>query len=215
MTPSEVTAVADEEWKSAGANAQDCLIFSPQGRYLWLKIEFRGNGTHTPLLQRLRVHFPRSSYLENLPAVYQADPVSKDFLERFLSIFEHTFSGIEDQIENIGMLFDPDGAPVGDPAKDFLSWLAEWIDLVFLPDWSEETRRRLLRNAPELYRKRGTPEGLTLMIKLALDIDIRILRSALPAIPSGIRSLPMPINSAFLWARGSFNPTRPNAGCGF
>jgi len=171
----EVKALANDDWTSAEPNADDCLILSGPGRYLWLKIEFRGNGTDTPVLQRLKVYFPRITYMEYLPAVYQADPVSKDFLERFLSIFERTFSGFEEEIDDIARLFDPDGVPANGAPSDFLSWLAAWIDMTFLPGWSTETRRRLLRNAPELYRKRGTPEGLRLLLRLALDLDVRIL----------------------------------------
>jgi phage tail-like protein len=171
----DVKALADDEWNSVAANADDCLILSEPGRYLWLKIGLRGNGTDSPRLQRLKVYFPRLTYLEYLPAVYQADPVSKDFLERFLSIFERTLSGVEEEIDGIATLFDPDGVPAAGAPKDFLSWLASWIDMTFLPGWTTETRRRLLRNAPELYRKRGTPEGLSLLLKLALDLDVRIL----------------------------------------
>jgi phage tail-like protein len=170
-----VEALADDDWTSCELNAEDCLILSGVGRYLWLKIEFRGNGTDSPVLQRLKVYFPRLTYIQYLPAVYQADPISKDFLERFLSIFERTFSGFEEEIDGIARLFDADATPANGTNKDFLSWLAGWIDMIFLPGFSIETRRTLLRNAPELYRKRGTPAGLQLLLKLALDIDVRIL----------------------------------------
>ena len=138
---------------------------SGPGRYLWLKIALRGSGAETPELGGLKAHFPRSTYLEYLPAVYQSDPVSKDFLKHFLSIFETTLSGIEGRISNIWQYFNPEGVPDVEPPKDFLSWLAGSVGMTFEPGWTTETRRRLLRHSPELYCKRGTPAGLKLLIR--------------------------------------------------
>lgn len=170
LTPTEIDNLEDKDWQTGQLNAKDFLILSPPGRYLWIKIELESNELATPLLQNLKVYFPRQSYLQYLPAVYQADPVSKNFLERFLSIFETIFSGIEGAIDHISRYFDPDAVP-----KEFLLWLAAWVDMFFDPSWSLETKRQLLRQAPELYRQRGTPAGLKLMLRLALGIEVQIL----------------------------------------
>jgi phage tail-like protein len=172
----DIMAFDEADWQTGQTNAEDCLIFSPPGRYLWLRIELRGNGMDTPILRSIKAHFPRITYLQYLPAVYQSDPVGKDFLERFLSLFETILGGIEHRIDTLDELFDPDGAPVG-PGHDFLAWLAQWVDMSFEAAWPVETRRSLLRHAPELYRKRGTPAGLKLFLRLALGVDARILES--------------------------------------
>ena len=171
----EIRQLAPEDWQTGQTNAGNFLILSPPGRFLWLKIEFRGNGIDSPVLERLSIHFPRLTYLQYLPAVYQADPVSRDFLERFLSLFEDTLGSIEDRIDNMAQLFDPDGVPAA--PRDFLSWLAGWVGLEFIPGWSTETRRRLLHHAPELYRRRGTPGGLKRFLELALGVNVRILEN--------------------------------------
>ena len=150
---------------------EDLLILSPPGRFLWLKIKFVGNGTDTPIIKHLKAYFPRLSYLQYLPAVYQADPVSKDFLERFLSIFETVLGSVETKIDHIAEYFDPDGVP----DRRFLEWLASWVDMTFYQDWSLETRRRLLRHAPELYRQRGTPAGLKQILWLIFGVKVEIL----------------------------------------
>jgi phage tail-like protein len=170
LTLAEIQSLSKDDWETNQSNATDFLVLSAPGRYLWIRIEFRGNGVDTPAIRRFKVYFPRSTYLNYLPAVYQADPISKDFLERFLSIFEATNASIEEKIDHFSDYLDPDGVPA-----EFLSWLAGWVDMIFDPSWSEETRRRLLRNSPELYRTRGTPAGLKLLLKLALNIDARIL----------------------------------------
>jgi len=169
-TSEDISALDDKSWHTGQTNAKNFLILSPPGRYLWLKIEIKGNGVDTPVLRRLKVFFPRLSYLQYLPAVYQAEPASKDFLERFLSIFEEVFSSIEGKIKRLPQLFDPDGVP-----ENLLSWLASWVDMAFDPSWSVATRRQLLRNAPELYRRRGTPAGLKKFLWLALGVEVQIL----------------------------------------
>ena len=171
LLPSDIQALQPEDWHTGQINASDFLILSPPGRYLWLKIEFSGSGIDTPILRRLKAYFPRSSYLQYLPAVYQSDPVSKDFLERFLSIFETVLGSVETKIDRIAQYFDPDGVP----DRAFLEWLASWVDLTFYQSWSLETCRRLLRHAPELYRLRGTPAGLKRWLSLAFGVEAEIL----------------------------------------
>ena len=174
-TADQILALRPEDWQTGLSNASDFLVLSGPGRYLWLKIALRGSGAETPELGGLKAHFPRNTYLEYLPAVYQSDPVSKDFLERFLSIFETTLSGIEGRVSNIWQYFNPEGVPDVEPPKDFLSWLAGWVGMTFEPGWTTATRRRLLRHSPELYCKRGTPAGLKLLLRLALDIEVEVL----------------------------------------
>lgn len=166
----DILALEAEDWQTGQTNGQDFLILSPPGRWLWLRIEFKGNGVATPVLKGLKVYFPRITYLQYLPAVYQADPASKDFLERFLSIFETVSLSIEHKIDRFSQYLDPDGVP-----EDFLSWLSAWVDLLFDPSWSEVSRRRLLRYVPELYRQRGTSAGLKKLLELALGLEIKIL----------------------------------------
>ncbi len=170
LSADEIDALSHEDWRTGQTNGKDFLILSPPNRWLWLKVEFSGNGLETPLLEQLKVFFPRTTYLQYLPAVYQADPSSKDFLERFLSIFESTASSVEVKIDQIFRYFHADGVP-----DAFLTWLAGWVDMLFEPNWTPETRRALLRHAPELYRQRGTVAGLKAFLKLALGLEVQIL----------------------------------------
>lgn len=174
-SPEEIATLSPEDWQTGQVNGSDrlldCLILSPPGRFLWLRIEFAGSGTETPTLKRLKAYFPRLTYLQYLPAVYQSDPISKDFLERYLSIFETVLGSVEHKIDRLVSYFDPDGVP----DRTFLEWLAAWVDMSFYSSWSLETCRRLLRHAAELYRLRGTPKGLKLMLELAFGVKAEIL----------------------------------------
>lgn len=122
----------------------DFLVDSPPGRYLWLRVRFRGDGFATPVLAGVSVRFPRRSYLEHLPAVFSEDDAGRRFLERFLGVFQAEWDRLEDDIDTVPRLFDPAAAP----AK-ILDRLAEWLGASFPPGASEADKRRFLAALPK------------------------------------------------------------------
>lgn len=132
-----------------------------QGRYLWFKLILSGNEILSPVIKSITVFFPRTSYLDYLPAIYQEDSLSKGLFERFLAIFESIFFEIDFTIEHIGLFFEASGAP-----PEFLSWLGSWLAVSIDKDWPEDKKRLFIRNAVSLYKKRGTREGLEESIEL-------------------------------------------------
>jgi hypothetical protein len=74
----------------------DCLIQGGPGQYLKLTLTLRGNGSATPALRGIRIWYPRASWLQFLPAVYQEDDESASFLSRFLSILQTDFDGFDE-----------------------------------------------------------------------------------------------------------------------
>jgi len=156
---SQVTDPAFNQWKlcvKAGNDNPDCLVQSSPGRYLWLRLTFNSNGLNSPELRSMKVFYPRVSYLQYLPAVYQEDEKSRPFLERFLSIFQSEFDYLDRKIDRIWQLFNPGSIP----AKD-LNWLASWLAVVVNPAWSESKLRSMLKNAFQAQCMRGTVAGLT------------------------------------------------------
>lgn len=150
-----------------------------RGRFLQVRVVLLGDGRTTPELAALRVYASRFSYVDRyLPELYreglfgeEADQVlpptalqrstPEDFLERFLDNFEGILTSLEDRISSAYLLTDPRTTP-----EEALEWLGSWIGLTFDTGYPAERRRTLLRAAPELYRKRGTLQGL----RSALDI---------------------------------------------
>jgi phage tail-like protein len=139
----------------------DQLVQSPLGRYLWVRVTLTGGGDATPALRSLRVFYPRRSYLDELPRVYRRDPDMAGFLERFLSLFERVFTGVEDRWELFAREIDPDAAP-----PEVVDWLACLVDLAFDPTWPLERRRALVAEAISLYRTRGTVRGLERYVEI-------------------------------------------------
>jgi phage tail-like protein len=148
----------------------DALFRQAVGRYLQLKFKFSGDGLHTHKVRQPRIYFQRLSYLRYLPATYQEDADGRDFLERFLSIFESVSFEIEQEIAGVAKYFDPQAVK-----GEFLDWLGTWLAVLRDNNWPEKKRRELLKRAFHLYRIRGTLRGLQEMIELFTEGETSII----------------------------------------
>lgn len=120
--------------------------------------------------QPVTLQVAKVSWIRYLPAVYRPkgadDPV---FLRDFLWIFQQVLDTVNRRVDNVHELFSPNTTP-----PEFLSWLASWFAIAFDETMPEAHRRRILREAPLLFRIRGTRAALVRLVKLftGLDIDI-------------------------------------------
>jgi phage tail-like protein len=108
---------------------------------------------------------PSSRYMGDLPIPYQ----DSDFLGRFLQIFESIWEPLEQRQDHVEMYFDPRSCPA-----PFLPWLTSWLGLPFQGGWPEGRLRRLLAEATDLYRWRGTNYGLTHMLEVCAGVAARV-----------------------------------------
>ena len=114
-----------------------------------------------PPVQRPPHPASESIYSHFLPDLFQEN----DFLQRFLQIFEDIWEPLEQRQDHIELYFDPRTCPAS-----FLPWLASWLGLSFNAHWPEARRRRLLTQAIDLYKWRGTPYGLTRMLEVCTGL---------------------------------------------
>ncbi len=180
-----------------GLYGWDGLVRSVPGRYLWLRLELFSDGVSTPAIDNVVIEFPRISLRRYLPAVFGMEPVSADFTDRFLSLFDTTLRSIERKIDNLAHYFDPLSTPTTRDPKtgmDFLSWLASWIGLQLDRHWPEERRRRFLKESGKLFNLRGTREGLwrQLLIYLGMEPETICCAEDRPR----LRCHPRPLNCA-------------------
>ena len=160
-------------WADPENNAKDMLFKYKNGRYLWLKLALATYDEKVrPAVRQMKILYPRISYLRYLPAIYQDDPVSRDFLERFLSLYESIFSDLEIDISTVSQYFDPDTTPPG-----FLKWLASWVNIAIEDEWPEAMQREFIRQAARLYTIKGTVAGLSLFIEIYTGKPPTILES--------------------------------------
>ncbi len=106
---------------------------------------------------------PRSLYLNFLPALYR----EVDFIGRFLKIFEQAFEPAVQSLDVLWAYLDPLTAP-----QAMLPFLAHWVAWPMNPRWSIQKQRRLIRQAMEIYRWRGTRRGLRLYLHLYTDLPL-------------------------------------------
>lgn len=106
---------------------------------------------------------PLTRYLEFLPSIYR----EIDFIGRFLHIFEATFEPDIQTLANLWAYLDPRTAP-----KAMLEFLAHWVGWQIQPYLSLEQQRQLIRNAIEIYRRRGTRQGLRFYLHLATHLPL-------------------------------------------
>jgi phage tail-like protein len=180
LTNDQIQSLPEEVWETKQEaytlpdGLWDCLVRSGSGRYLWLRLRFRGNGHVTPLLKSIQIEFPRVSLRRFLPAVFGMEPSSTDLTDRFLSLFDATLRSIERTVDTLARYFDPLSTPTERDPKtgaDFLSWLGSWIGVSLDRHWPEAKRRLFLKRAGRLFDLRGTREGLWQQLLLFLEID--------------------------------------------
>lgn len=176
-----------------GLGTWETLFQAARGRYLQVRLVLQGDGRATPSLRAARVYYPRLSYVDRfLPALYQDDPASAVFTERWLANVEGFNTEIEGRIAFASRLFDPRTAP-----PETLDWLAGWVGLLVDPVWARIQARRLqaarppgavshghgipgsrpapdrrrlfVRFARKLYERRGTLDGIRFALILLLD----------------------------------------------
>jgi phage tail-like protein len=182
LSTGEIDVIDDGRWAtdqvldSTGKTTWDCLVTSDPARYLWLELTLGSDGVDTPVVHDAEVEFPRRSSLERLPGAYRSDADSTRFLDRFLSITDTVRASVVTALDDMPAIFDPDATPAGeDGDPDFLTWLAGWVGMADQEGLPIPRRRRLLRHAAELYRRRGTPEGVRMCLALFCGVEVRLL----------------------------------------
>jgi len=151
------------------------VVRNLSGRYLGVRIQLKGDGRNSPQIAGMRVYGPRFSYVQKyLPEIYHeakfppeadvdGDSTRRDFLERFVDIFESQFTRIEDRIANAYLLMRPESTP-----DDSLDWLGGWIAIQ--PNSYPPGRKRArLEATPSLYQWRGTAKGVTQALDVATN----------------------------------------------
>jgi phage tail-like protein len=168
--------------EASKAHDEDMLVPSGPGQYLQLQIELTGSGLSTPVIERLRIDFPRESLLQYLPAIYSKPQEQREFLERLLSIPQRTWTAIEEELDSFARFLDADSVP-----EHAIGWLAGLLGLTPEGTWTADQNRRLIRVLPSLRTTWGTPAGLRAWIRVYLanmgGIEIEELeRAGVPGI---------------------------------
>ncbi|RYG22715.1 hypothetical protein EON82_16275, partial [bacterium] len=169
--PFQIVGQPDAAWGTNlslrnGEAPLDGLLRRAVGRYLYLRLDLKGNGRTTPEIRSIDLEFPRISLRRYLPAVFGNDPVSAEFTDRLLAIYDSGFREIEGQIDTQARLYDPMSTPTA-----MLSWLGGWIGVPLERQWSEAKRRQILKAASARLDVRGTLPGLQSLLATLFDLN--------------------------------------------
>lgn len=137
------------------------LLHEVEGEYLWFRIRLISQGEAYPKITRIKIIFPKNTWLSYLPEVYQEDETGASFVERYLGMFQSMYQDMSDKIYRIPEYMDPDAAH-----GPFLQWLGTWRSIEDSYIWKEDQLRYLIAHGVELYRKRGTVDYLKEMVQL-------------------------------------------------
>lgn len=142
-------------------NPMDHLLFDIKGRYLWFVVKLQAGEETLPGLRDATFYFPKETWLKYLPEVYAKNDESRQFLERYLGIFQSVYDDMDREIRQDASLLDAESA-----TDEFLGWIAGWLDIGNTYLWSRDKLRRLISRSASLFELRGTKKGLLEIITL-------------------------------------------------
>ncbi|MGB3366820.1 MAG: phage tail protein [Acidaminobacteraceae bacterium] len=150
----------------------DEILLRGNGQFIIIKLKFNGRHTSSPIVDKIRIYHKSESYIKYLPEVYQ-NQKQRDFLERYLMIFESINDEIEEKVDQISKRFDLYKCDFF-----FLKYIAKWLSLDVDVTWNEEKLRNLLLEYKEIYDYRGTSKFLKRILEIYLDAEITIVENS-------------------------------------
>lgn len=159
LYPQEALQVLDSVKRLSARNPRDILLHQVQGRYLWISMTLYGNGSGSPVIHRLQVDFPKETWLEYLPEIYQGE--KGEFLERYLSIFQSVYDDMGRKIRHSAAYMDIQAA-----SPEFLLWLSRWISTGSSHLWRPERLKEYLKEGASVYKRLGTPQALVRIVEI-------------------------------------------------
>ncbi len=154
-------AILEPYFKLRVDDTTDILLHNVVGRYLWIIIEMYSKSNIQTYLSDIKIMFPRKSWIEYLPEVYQEADYEEKFLERYLGIFQTLYEDLNKKIEDISWQFD-----INSISKEQLDQLATWIGIDNGYMWSKDKLQEFLLCAVKMYKRRGTRQGIIDFIEL-------------------------------------------------
>ena len=166
----EKRALSDDAKKADFREPEDVLLDGVSGRYLRLRIRLERNGSASVGISRIKICFPRQTWLSYLPEIYREHLQEDSFLVRYLGIFQTLYEDMTEQIKRIPQRLSP-----YTENREALEALSEWFGLEERELWNEEQRRYLIFHAVRLLRMRGTAEYLKELLFLGTGKTVYIV----------------------------------------
>lgn len=141
-------------------------------RFAWLRLTLAStNSSATPRVRQARLATAAEDYLDYLPLTYRYNDDGADgFLSRWLRLIRSEFSRVEELLDDMPRVADPQFEPA-----DSLAWLAQWFGLE-LPQIADDAQRRaLVARGVSLMARRGTRHSIAEFVELHTGIEPAIV----------------------------------------
>src|SRR4051812_40248157 len=103
---------------------------------------------------------------DSLPGVFRDDD---PLLTSFAASLDDLLAPLISVLDNLPAYISAAHAP-----DDLLEWVASWLGFGIDPGWPEHRRRLLVATAPELLARRGTVEGMRLLVQLVTGCTVTV-----------------------------------------
>lgn len=151
-------------------NPVDILLNGVKGRYLRLRLTLRKSEDEEIRVSRIKICFPRQTWLSYLPEIYRESAAQDSFFERYLCIFQTLYEEMTEQIAGIPQRLSP-----FHESEAMLRELSDWLGIENRELWNQEQQRYLICNAARLSGIRGTAGYLKELIRLATGKQVYVV----------------------------------------
>ncbi len=148
---------------SRSINAKDMLLHDIKGRYVWVFIAVHPLESEAScLLEGFQLQFPKLSFTQYLPEIYQEN----QFFDRYIGVFQSLFLDEEEKVAQLPNLLDYETAP-----DNIVEELASWVGIdnkerIF----STQQLREIIKGMDLFQGCKGTKKALEAIIELATGI---------------------------------------------
>ena len=148
-------------------NTQDLLLHDLTGQYVWVYVAvYPGEGADCTV-EGIRLEFPKYSFSQYFPEIYQDDP----FFDRYLAVFQSLYLDLEKQVDRVPSLLDYESTP-DENVEEMASWLGiDNSDHLFTVDQLKE----MIRKIHIFQGGKGTCQALEEVVRLVTGIRPRIV----------------------------------------
>lgn len=141
-----------------------------ESTHLWVMVTLTGDRDAPPaVIRSVVVRYPNLSLSSYLPEVYREDPIGAGNLRRMLAIIESVFGDLDATLAGLPANLDPRTAPA-----EWIPYLLRWLGFPPATELDVARQRRLLLEAPDLLRWRGTLSGVERLLALLVDGDVAV-----------------------------------------
>lgn len=171
-------APAAGEWHSAPSLDLLLATIAPDAaagtrRFIWLRATLTTTDSAvSPALSDVRAETAGEDYRAYLPAMYSRDDEPSEFVFRFLELARTELGAVEEHIDALPQLLSPQFAPASQ-----LDWLANWLALELPENMDDADRRSLIERAPSIWRRRGTPTGISELVEIYTGVRPTIVEA--------------------------------------